>query len=71
MAGRIGAWLAELPAEPERKVIAVCHGVTSRILRGLYAGLDDHDTMQQDVPQDAIYRLAGGALERIDCEPLG
>lgn len=71
MAGRIGAWLGELPAEPERKVIAVCHGVTSRVLRGLYAGMSAHDALQQDVPQDAIYRLAGGALERLDCEPVG
>ena len=71
MAGRIGAWLGELPAERDRKVIAVCHGVTSRVLRGLYLGLSAHDALQQDVPQDAIYRMAGGALERLDCEPVG
>ncbi len=70
MAARIGAWLGELPPEPERKVIAVCHGVTSRVLRALYAGLSAHDAMQLDVPQDAIYRLAGGAMQRIDCEPV-
>jgi broad specificity phosphatase PhoE len=70
MAGRIGAWLDELPPEPERKVIAVCHGVTSRILRGLYLGLSADDALQQDVPQDAIYRLSGGVLERIDCAPV-
>jgi broad specificity phosphatase PhoE len=71
MAGRIGAWLDDLPPEPERRVIAVCHGVTSRVLRGLYAGLSAHDALQQDVPQDAIYRLSAGAMERIDCEPVG
>ena len=70
MAGRIGAWLDELPPEPERKVIAVCHGVTSRILRGLYLGLSADDALQQDVPQDAIYRLSGGAMERLACEPV-
>jgi probable phosphoglycerate mutase len=71
MAGRIGAWLDELPPEPERKVIAVCHGVTSRVLRGLYAGMSAQDALMLDVPQDAIYRLSGGAMERIDCEPVG
>jgi broad specificity phosphatase PhoE len=71
MTGRIGAWLDELPPEPERKVIAVCHGVTSRVLRALYAGMTAHDALQQDVPQDAIYRLSGGAMERIDCAPVG
>lgn len=71
MAGRIGAWLDDLPPERDRKVIAVCHGVTSRVLRGLYLGMTAHDALQQDVPQDAIYRLAGGALERLDCEPVG
>jgi probable phosphoglycerate mutase len=71
MAGRIGDWLDDLPPEPERKVIAVCHGVTSRILRGLYLGLSPDEALQQDVPQDAIYRLAGGAMERLDCEPAG
>jgi broad specificity phosphatase PhoE len=70
MAGRIGAWLGELPPEPDRKVIAVCHGVTSRVLRGLYLGLSAHDALQQDVPQDAIYRLSGGEMERMDCEPV-
>jgi len=70
MADRLGSWLAELPPEPERRVIAVSHGVAGRILRGLYAGLNRHDTMWQDVPQDAVYRLAGGGLERIDCEAV-
>jgi hypothetical protein len=45
--------------------------VTSRVLRGLYLGMTAHDALQQDVPQDAIYRLTGGALERIDCAPVG
>jgi len=71
MAGRIGAWLDDLPPEPERKVIAVCHGVTSRVLRGLYLGQSAADALLQDAPQDAIHRLAGGTLERLDCAPVG
>jgi len=67
---RVRAWLADLPAEPGRRVIAVSHGVTGRLLRGVYAGLSRADTLNQDVPHDAAFRLAGGAIERIDCPPL-
>src|SRR6185312_11124870 len=34
VAARVGAWLADLPPEPERKVIAVAHGISGRVLRG-------------------------------------
>ena len=68
--GRMADWLAGLPPEPERRVIAVSHGVAGRVLRGVYAGLTQDAALVQPVPQDAIYRLAGGTLERIDCEAV-
>jgi probable phosphoglycerate mutase len=67
---RVGAWLAELPPEPDRKVIVVSHGISGRVLRGLYANLDRDATSLQDVPQDAVYRLQHGNVGRIDCEPV-
>ena len=67
MCARLQAWLAELPPEPGRRIIAVSHGVTGRVLRGLYAGLPPDEVVTQDVPQDAVFRLADGAIERIDC----
>lgn len=67
---RAAAWLADLPPEPDRRVIAVSHGVWGRLLRGAYAGLGRQDTLDQDVPQDAIYRLQNGQIERLDCEPV-
>jgi probable phosphoglycerate mutase len=67
---RLGAWLASLPPEPERRVIAVSHGISGRVLRGLYASLDRDATSLQDVPQDAVYLLQHGGVGRIDCEPL-
>jgi probable phosphoglycerate mutase len=67
---RVGAWLAELPPEPERKVIAVTHGISGRVLRGLYASLDRDAASLQDVPQDAVYLLQHGGVGRIDCKPL-
>jgi len=64
---RMADWLSSLPPEPDRRVIAVSHGIAGRVLRGVYAGLDRETTIAQDVPQDAVYRLSGGALERIAC----
>ena len=61
-AGRIAAWLAELGDEP---VIVVCHGIVTRVLRGLYAGLPRDEALRLAVPQDRIFRLAGGAIEEI------
>ncbi|WP_332766305.1 histidine phosphatase family protein [Phenylobacterium sp.] len=64
---RIADWLAELPPEPERKVVIVCHGGSGRVVRGAYLGLSRAETWAQDVPQDAVYRLLNGSSERIDC----
>ena len=63
-AGRVGAWLAEIQTG-DQPVIAVTHGVVTRILRGLYAGLPRAAAMRLPVPQDRIFRLADGAIEEI------
>ena len=65
---RVSDWLADLPPEPQRKVIVVCHGGSGRVVRGAYLGLPRAETWTQDVPQDAVFRLASGAVERFDCE---
>ena len=61
-AGRIAEWLAE---PRPRSVIAVCHGVVTRVLRGLYAGLPRAEALRLPVPQDRIFRLAAGRIEEI------
>ena len=61
-AGRIAAWLADIP---DRPVIVVSHGVVTRVLRGLYAGLPPGEALRLAVPQDRIFRLADGAIEEI------
>jgi probable phosphoglycerate mutase len=61
-AGRIAAWLEEIG---ERPVIAVSHGVVTRVLRGIYAALPRADALRLPVPQDCIFRLAGGVIEDI------
>jgi probable phosphoglycerate mutase len=67
---RVGGWLAEQVAEPERRLIVVSHGIAGRLLRGAYAGLSPAEVMELDVPQDALYRLSAGQLDRLACEPV-
>lgn len=67
MCARLQDWLADLPPEGERKIIAVSHGVTGRVLRGVYAGLPAEAVMAHDAPQDAVFHLADGRIRRIDC----
>jgi len=61
-AGRVGEWLA---AAAGQKLIVVSHGVVTRVLRGLYAGLPRAVALELPVPQDRVFRLAGGAIEEI------
>ncbi len=64
--GRVRPWLAAQSPEP-RKLIAVAHGVSGSLLRGAYLGLSREETLAQDMPQDAIFRLAEGAVQRLSC----
>ncbi|MDB5423010.1 MAG: histidine phosphatase family protein [Phenylobacterium sp.] len=70
VSARVADWLAGLPPEPGRRLIAVSHGISGRVLRGLYAGLSRDEAGRQDVPQDAVFRLMGGNIHRLDCEPV-
>ena len=61
-AGRIAAWLAEAA---DRPLIVVTHGIVTRLLRGLYAGLPRTAALRLPVPQDRIFRLVNGSIEEI------
>jgi probable phosphoglycerate mutase len=61
-AGRIAQWLAE-PRDGPRIVVA--HGIVTRVLRGLYAGLPRAEALRLAVPQDRIFQLADGKLAEI------
>ena len=63
-AARLTGWLAEQKAH--RLLIAVTHGASARILRGLYAGLSPDEIFVQDEPQDAVFRLLDGNVHRIE-----
>lgn len=62
IAGRIGGCLAALAGRP---AIVVTHGVVTRVLRGIYAGLPRAAALRLPVPQDRFYRLADGRIEEI------
>jgi probable phosphoglycerate mutase len=66
-AGRVGEWLGE--QDESLTTIVVAHGIVSRVLRGLYAGLPRADALTLPVPQDRIFRLSGGKIEAIAIRP--
>ena len=67
---RATSWLDAQIADPHRRVIAVTHGITSRVLRGCYLGLARRETLALEVPHGSICRLMNGQVDRFDCEPL-
>lgn len=70
LSGRLGEWLGEATRAPERNIVAVSHGMAGRVIRGLYANLSREQMLTLDVPQDAVFRLHGGKIERIDVGDL-
>lgn len=69
VAARIGDWV-ETFRRHSADLIVVSHGVAGRVLRGLYAGTPVVEALQFAVPQDAIFRLHQGQIERLDGAPL-
>ena len=68
-AERLSSWLAEIDESDGLRRVVVSHGVTGRVLRGLYAGLPKTEVLTLSTPQDAVFRLADGRIERIDYAP--
>ncbi len=58
---RAAKWLANTNGS----VIAVSHGLFSRIIRGVYLDLSKEETLELPVPQDVIWRMADGNIEVI------
>jgi probable phosphoglycerate mutase len=61
---RAAALLADIIASNTRTV-AVGHGVSGAVLRGLNLGLDARAMFVLEKPQDAFFRLTDGAEEKI------
>jgi broad specificity phosphatase PhoE len=49
-----------------RDTFAVSHGATTRILRGLLAGLTWQEMSALDEPQGVVFRVHATVVERLD-----
>ena len=55
---RVSTWLGDQRGD----TIAVMHGISGKLLRGAYAGLNCAETLALPEPQDAVFRLADGQV---------
>jgi broad specificity phosphatase PhoE len=53
---RVQAWLSSISGP----AIAISHGLIGRLVRGVYLGLTQRETLELPVPQDGFYRLYNG-----------
>lgn len=60
---RLSAWLKDIQHVPN--VIAISHGLTGRILRGIYADLKKDDALKLEVSQDVFFKLTYNTITRI------
>ena len=65
---RIADWLG---SAGDKSIIVVTHGIATRVLRGLYAGLPRTAALRLPVPQDRVFRLAEGTIDEIAIETPG
>lgn len=65
-APRLGAFLAE-HMDDAANVIAVTHAGAGKVMRGVHLGLSLTQVRHLDVPQDAVFALTPGAIERHEC----
>jgi len=49
----------------DKPVAVFAHGAIGRVMRGLFLRAPNADILAMDQPQDAFFRLHGGAVERI------
>lgn len=59
---RVRSWLSEASAP----AVAITHGLTSRLVRGVYLGLPKREMLELPVPQNGFYRLSKGCVAFID-----
>jgi probable phosphoglycerate mutase len=62
VAARAQSWIADLRTD----TFAVSHGAFTRILRGLFAGLDWKAMSNLDEPQGCVFRVVDDQVSRLD-----
>lgn len=53
---RLTDWLESI--KDEQKMIVISHGLTGRILRGIYARMEKEKALELEVSQDEFFRLS-------------
>lgn len=61
---RLADWLAAV----DRPTVAVSHGMSGRVLRGLYAGLAVAEALTLPTPQDGVWHLEAGKIAFLRAE---
>jgi len=67
---RLQGWLADVERR-NQPIVAVTHGVASRVLRGLYANLPSDTALALEVSREVVFRLADGIIDRFACAQNG
>jgi broad specificity phosphatase PhoE len=62
VAARAESWIDSLKAD----TFAVSHGGFTRVLRGLFLGLNGQQMADLDEPQGVLFRLRGSEIERLE-----
>jgi len=65
LTARVRQWLADISRRD--RIIAVSHGVTSRLLRGLYGRIEMSEALTLEVSRDVVFRLHDGSVDSIAC----
>ncbi|MGM9986972.1 MAG: histidine phosphatase family protein [Bacillaceae bacterium] len=63
---RVSDWLESV--KNREKMIVVSHGLTGRIIRGVYNNLEKEHALKLDVSQHTFYKLTNGTIEAFCCE---
>jgi len=67
LSARLARALDRVRAHPAPHRIIVSHGVSGRLLRGIHGSLSRHETLSQDIPQDALFVLEDAGIRRVEC----
>lgn len=62
VAKRAVSWVNDL----KHDTFAISHGAFTRILRGLFTGLDAQEMSELDEPQGVVFRVRGNKVKRFD-----
>jgi probable phosphoglycerate mutase len=62
VAERIRSWVADLHED----TVAISHGASTRIFRGLFCGMTWKQMSELDEPQDCVFRFRDGVVKRLE-----